>query len=164
MNQKLFSADEERLLKTTPVLVIAAAAYSQPGDTDTIVHEMEAGAAGLGRSLAAVPSEVVAQLFGSLDDKEYDVNAIIDAETEPQRIVVIEGSLDQAKAARSLLRERTGTADADAYAAALMAAAEAAVHSSRERGRLWMAGTEVSELEEVYLDRLADALGVIPPG
>lgn len=158
MSQDLFSADEERLLKTTPVQVIAAAAYSQPGDTDSIVHEMEAGAAGLGRSLAAEPSAVVAELFASLDDEEYDVNAIIDADTEPERIDVIEESLVRAQTARTLLIERCGLADADAYAAALMAAAEAAVHSSRERRFLGLVESDVSETEGIYLYRLAEAL------
>lgn len=158
MSSNLFTAEEERLLKTTPVQVIAAAAFSQPGDVDSIVHEMEAGASGLVSSLATAPSDVVAGIFASLDDEEYDLNAIIDADNEPERIDVIEGSLEQARTARDLLLERCGSDDSEAYARALVTAAEAAVHASRERRFLGLVETEVSDMEEVYLSRLADAL------
>ena len=154
-----FSKEQLSTIELAPVLVIAAAAASEPGEPATVVKEMVAGIGGLAESLQHEPSALVSEFFQHFDDQEFDLDEIFDSENPQIQFEVIERSLPQAREAYELILGHSGRQDADSYAHALLTAAQAAIFAAKERRFLGFGGESETDTEAVYLSRLADALG-----
>ena len=154
-----FAPEELKTIQLAPVLVIGAAAASEPGGPLSIMKEMMGGISGLGQSLQGNSSELVTELFKNIDEKNYDDDEINKLDTPDARQKLIDKSLPAARSAFDIISERGSKEDADAFAQALLNAAQGAVRAAKTGSFLGFGGTKVTEAEAAYVKNLANALG-----
>ena len=154
-----FTPEELRTIQLAPVMVIGAAAASEPGGPMSSVREMIGGLSGLMQSLDQNPSALVKDLFGNFDDQQFDADQYANMKSDEARRELMAQSLPAAKAGYDLVLAKASEADATAYAQAMLTAAEAATKAAKTGSFLGFGGTKVTASEADYVKSLADTLG-----
>lgn len=154
-----FTSEELRTVQLAPVMVIAAAAASEPGGPMELVREMLGGLSGLMQSLDRNPSALVKDLFENFDEHDFDSSEYADMKSEEMRRKLMDASLPAAKAGYDLVLAKGTEDDAIAYAQALLTGAEAATKAAKTGSFLGFGGTKVTASEADYVNGLADYLG-----
>ncbi len=154
-----FTPEELRTIQLAPVMVIGAAAASEPGGPMSIVKEMLGGLSGLMQSIDQNPSALVKELFENFDDQDFDSKQYSDIGSDEGRRELMAASLPAARAGYDLVLEKGSPDDATAYAQAILTAAEAATKAAKTGSFLGFGGTQVTASEADYVKSLADTLG-----
>jgi hypothetical protein len=154
-----FTPEELKTIQLAPMLVLGAATVSEPGGPLSIAKEMVAGMNGLLQSLNQNPSQLVQDIFKSLEKADFNDEEKSEMKTAEARQQLIDKSLPAARSAYDLIAEKSNEDDAKAFAQALLNGAEAAVHAAKTGSFLGFGGTQVTESEAAYVKSLADTLG-----
>jgi hypothetical protein len=156
-----FAPADWQLLKDLPFKVILAAVVSDPKGPIGASHtEMSRGARELVQSavteysgntlimtvLSEVADDPASESEISLDDKDARQAALVEAIALSQR-------------ANSVLADHSNVSEAEGYLIWVYAAAEAAIRATKTRGFLGMGRSDVSDVEQQFLDQLRAALG-----
>ncbi|MGD9710799.1 MAG: hypothetical protein AB7V46_01885 [Thermomicrobiales bacterium] len=158
-----FSEAELRLIQHAPVYVIAGAVASQPEGMTGSMVEMIDGVEGFAQAMARAEDSLLTSIFRAIDQTQPDDFDISRVSDPGHRDEIIAQGLRAATEAQAVLAHKAESADVDAFAAALLDAARAAVHAARTGGFLGFGSVEVTQEEAEYVASLASALGLQQP-
>jgi hypothetical protein len=160
-----FTDAEWGLLVGLPQSVMLAASSIESDGTHRTAVENAAGMAAIadGRQSSsqlvyAIANEVASQVGDPEEDEELPGQPVTELPVPPQPDAFAADVLDRARSAADLLKDKADEGDAGAYKHWLVTIAEEVVSAASTGGVLGIGGTQVSDAERTFRDKLAGIL------
>ncbi|CAN5735697.1 hypothetical protein BH23CHL5_BH23CHL5_18940 [soil metagenome] len=156
---EIFTPEELKQLQQAPMYVIAGAVASETDGILGSMRETVDGVKTFARALAEAQDSLLSAIFASIDTDDpvdFDIENVSQAATAD---AAMNEGVAAAVASIRILEAKAQMGDADAYAAALLNAATAAVKAARTGGFLGIGAETISKNEAAYMERLSTAMG-----
>jgi hypothetical protein len=155
-----FTPDEWRLISHLPVEIAAAASVAEESHQAGSTRELLAAISTLlSGAMLLRHNHLVRAVFDEYKADGHGEAELLELSQDPPPDIV-DAALEQARQAATILAARSNRDEAIEFKLWLRGIASDIVMSSARGGFLGIGGTQVTEDEVTFLDRLTDALGL----